>query len=86
MLLTHISASPIVGYLEHGDTHMAYPLKPETRAKVAAQMQAQRVAMHQDLIAQLQEKYDAEPNREYADAIWGSMLREYGVELSKRED
>ena len=34
--------------------------------------------------ARILQAYDAEPDREYAEAVWGSMLRERGIHPDER--
>lgn len=57
------------------------PMKPETQARVIAEHKKRRRQNSEDLTARLVEKYLAEPDREYARDVWGSMLEERGVSL-----
>ena len=53
-----------------------HPTLPATKARLAARRKVERVERRARLLDDLHAKYDAEPNREYADAMWGSMIRE----------
>ena len=69
----------------NGHTKVFGTLKPETIRRNAARRQREREASESDLAKCLLEKYQGEPDHEYAEAMWGSMLRERGLLFTKRE-
>jgi len=56
------------------------PPGTEAKQRAAEQHKAERAARKLDLIARMQGKYQTEPDRAYADEVWGTLLREQGVE------
>ncbi len=51
-------------------------MKPETVARLARERKAEAKRSWSEMIARLRDKYDAEPNRGYAELMWGGLLRE----------
>ena len=56
-----------------------YPIKLATKQRCAAQIKAAQEKASAYQIHRLLQKYHGEPDREYAEALWGSILRERGV-------
>ncbi len=56
--------------------NMTVNMKPETVARLARERKAEAKRSWADMIAKLQDKYNEEPNREYAEIMWGGLLRE----------
>ena len=59
-----------------------HPIKLTTRRECAKRVKAAQKDMRAYQIDRLLEKYRSETDREYADAMWGSILREMGVEVT----
>lgn len=55
---------------------------PEARQRAYERQQANLAAARADVTARLVEKYLTEPDRDYADDMWGEMLRERGVDTT----
>lgn len=53
-------------------------MKPETVARLAEERKVEQARSQLALIARLRAKYEAETNREYAELIWGGLLKELG--------
>jgi len=54
--------------------------KPETIARLAAERTARVAQRSADLTARLLERYRTEPDRSYAEEMYGAMLRERGID------
>jgi hypothetical protein len=57
-------------------------MKRETVARLARERKAEQKRSWSDLIARLRAKYEAEPNREYAELMWGGLLQELGENMA----
>ena len=57
-----------------------YPVKLATRQECAKRVKAAQKDMRTYQIQRLLEQYHNEPDREYADAMWGSILREMDID------
>lgn len=55
---------------------MFHPLKPATRARLAQERRKARAQLSADVLARAREAYAKEPDREYAEAFWGTMITE----------
>ena len=51
-------------------------MRGKTVARLARERKAEAKRSWSEMIARLRDKYDAEPNREYAELMWGGLLRE----------
>ena len=59
---------------------MMHPLKPGTAKRAAQQNKRQQAHREADLIFRLRQAYEREPDREYAEAVWGELLRNMHVD------
>lgn len=57
----------------------------EARARLAAKIETEKQERARDLIRRLLDAYRSHPDREYAEAFFGSMLRERGIDPGKKD-
>jgi hypothetical protein len=62
---------------------MAFKAGPESQKQAATSLRAMQAHNRAELTKRLLAAYRAEPDREYAEAFYGEMLRERGVEPTR---